>query len=117
MNYEIECQLCPEGQRPVYIGETARNLYTRAKEHMNSGNRRTTGEEEGTSFVHRHMEQYHRGSQSRFRAKVTKANNDSFSRQVREGVLIRRCRREMLNSKSEWFQPPIYRVRSEIVRE
>ena len=39
MNYEIECKLCPEGRRPVYIGETARNLYTRAKEHMAGENR------------------------------------------------------------------------------
>ena len=118
VNYEIECQLCPDGQRPVYIGETARNLYTRAREHMNGEHRKTREEEEeSTSFVRRHMEQHHKGLQSKFKARVTKANNDSFSRQVREGVLIRRCKKEMLNSKSEWFQPPIYRVRSELIRE
>ena len=63
------------------------------------------------------MEQCHPGRTSKYRAKVTKTNKDSMSRQIREGVLIRRSRREMLNSKSEWFQPPIYRIRSEVVRE
>ena len=117
VNYEIECQLCPEGKRPVYIGETARNLYTRGKEHMNNSRNRETTRDDGASFMHRHMEDHHKGLQKKFTGKVTKANTDSFSRQVREGVYIRRCRKEMLNSKSEWFQPPIYRVRSEIVRE
>ena len=116
VNYEIECQLCPEGSRPVYIGETSRNLYTRAKEHMGSENREGTGDNE-SCFVRNHMQQHHQGMESKFRAKVTKTNKDSFSRQIREGVLIRRSDREMLNSKSEWFQPPIFRVRSEIVRE
>ena len=118
VNYEIECQLCPEGQRPVYIGETARNLYTRAKEHMDGGKRKRTDEEEdGTSFVRKHMDLCHKGSESKFKARVTKANTDSFSRQIREGVLIRRCEKSMLNSKSEWFQPPIFQIRSEIIRE
>ena len=27
VNYEIECHLCADGGRPVYIGETSRNLY------------------------------------------------------------------------------------------
>ena len=63
------------------------------------------------------MEQRHQGKQSRFRAKVTRTNKDSFSRQIREGVMIRRAKRETLNSKSEWFQPPIFQMRSEVVRE
>ena len=29
VNYEIECQLCPPGQRAKYIGEYSRNLFTR----------------------------------------------------------------------------------------
>ena len=116
VNYQIECQLCPEGGRPVYIGETARNLYTRAKEHMSSRNREGA-EEDGSSFARKHMEQCHQGLQHRFMARVTRSNRDSFSRQIREGVQIRRCSKEMMNSKSEWFQPPIYRIRSEIVRE
>ena len=34
VNYEMECQMCPDGNRSVYIGETSRNLYTRSKEHL-----------------------------------------------------------------------------------
>ena len=116
VNYEIECGLCPEGQRPVYIGETSRNLYTRAKEHL-GGEQREGTEDNESCFVRKHMEENHRGEESQFRAKVTKSNRDSMSRQVREGVMIRRSHREMMNSKSEWFQPPIYKIRSEVVRE
>ena len=91
-------------------------LYTRAKEHMGDENRVGTEERE-SGFARKHMEQRHQGMESSFRAKVTKVNKDSMSRQVREGVMIRRSTREMLNSKSEWFQPPIYRIRSEVVRD
>ena len=100
----------------MYIGETSRNLYTRAKEHVSS-ERRKPGEEEESSFIRKHMEQHHQGMESRLRAKVTRTNKDSFSRQIREGVFIRREKRATLNSKAEWFQPPIFQVRNEIVRE
>ena len=33
INYQIDCQLCPADERSTYIGETARNLLTRGKEH------------------------------------------------------------------------------------
>ena len=84
---------------------------------MNGGRRGGTGEEGESSFVIRHTEQCHKGMEADFRARVTSQNRDSLSRQVREGVLIRRETRELMNSKSEWFQPPIYRIRNEIVRE
>ena len=116
VNYEIECQLCPEGNRPIYIGETSRNLYTRAKEHIGDERREGTEEKEA-GFARKHMDEYHRGMESSFRARVTRTNRDSMSRQVREGVMIRRSKKRMMNSKSEWFQPPIYSVRSEVVRE
>ena len=29
INYQLECQLCPGGQRSLYIGESVHNLYTR----------------------------------------------------------------------------------------
>ena len=89
VNYEIECQLCPEENRPVYIGETSRNLYTRGKEHLGSEHRGETEDKE-LSFMKQHMEEHHTGMVSRFAGKVTRTNKDSLSRQVREGVLIRR---------------------------
>ena len=116
VNYEIECRLCPEGNRPVYIGETSRNLYTRGKEHMGGEYREGTDDNE-SCFVKRHMEEHHAGMISSFAARVTQTNKDSLTRQVREGVLIRRTSRQTMNSKTEWFQPPLYEIRSEIVRE
>ena len=115
INYEIECQLCPKERRPVYIGESSRNLYTRAKEHVAGGHRE--GTEEETGFIARHMKEHHENMESNFKARVTKTNKDSFSRQIREGVMIRRARKETMNSKSEWFQPPLYHIRSEVVRD
>ena len=44
VNFEIECELCPEGHRQVYIGETLRNLYNRAKEHLGGEQREGTEE-------------------------------------------------------------------------
>ena len=84
---------------------------------MNGGHRGRSSEEGETSFVQKHNEMCHKGMDMDFRARVTKQNTDSLSRQVREGVYIRRETRTVLNSKSEWFQPSLFRVRSEIVRE
>ena len=116
VNYEVECQLCPEGNRPVYIGETSRNLYTRGKEHMD-GEHRREAEDREPNWVKKHMEEHHAGMMSKFAARVVHTNKDSLSRQVREGVMIRRESRYMMNTRSEWFQPPIYRIQSELVRE
>ena len=115
INYSIECQLCPEGSRPLYVGETSRNLYTRGKEHVGSSRRRDGDTESG--FMRRHMEEAHDGGIGRFSAKVTHSNKDCLSRQVREGVLIRKAGVCALNTKSEWFQPPLCRVSSHIVQE
>ena len=34
INYIIECMECPEEERAAYIGETSKNLYTRAAQHI-----------------------------------------------------------------------------------
>ena len=63
----------------------------------------------------KHMDERHVGEEKDFAAKVTHINKDCLTRQVREGVLIRRSMKEIMNSKTEWFQPPLYRIRNEIV--
>ena len=110
VNYKVTCKLCPEGREAVYIGETARNLYFRMKEHNSSKG-------EG-SFISRHIEEAHRGREGNFEARVTKTNKDCLSRQVREGVQISQQghKNPLMNSKSEWHQPSLYRIQSEIVR-
>ena len=65
----------------------------------------------------KHEVEMHEGRAVSFGAKVTHTNRDCMSRQVREGVSIRRSMHPVLNSKTEWFQPPIYKVVSEMMRE
>ena len=109
VNYMVECLLCPENQRAMYVGETSRNLYTRTQEHYNNKDKE--------SFMNKHMKEYHTGQERMFKARVTHTNKDCLTRQVREGVMIRRTPGTLLNNKTEWFQPPLYRVRNEIIRE
>ena len=69
------------------------------------------------SFIRKHEVDMHEGRAVNLGAKVTHTNRDCMSRQVREGVSIRRSVHPVLNSKTEWFQPPIYKVVSEMMRE
>ena len=112
MVYEYACQLCPEDRTSVYIGETARNLYTRGREHTRNYERR-----EAESFVSKHQQEKHRGMDPDFKTKVVYSFQDCLSRQVAEGVAIRRCKSEILNTKAEWHQPSLWRVRSELNKE
>ena len=57
------------------------------------------------------------GSPADYVAEVTKTFRDSMSRQVSEGVHIRRCPDNILNTKLEWHQPSLWKVRSELVRK
>ena len=107
VNYEIECKLCKDTRPTVYIGETSRNLFTRGGEHLQKG-------KEEDSFMNKHMRENHPEESEDFSAKVTHSNKDCLTRQIREGVLIRRSKKILMNNKSEWFQPPIYQVRSQI---
>ena len=70
---------------------------------------------EEESFMRKHMNEKHVGQVEDFRARVTHVNKDCLTRQVREGVLIRRSNKKLMNTKTEWFQPPLYRIQSEIV--
>ena len=111
INYQIECQLCPAEERSQYIGETARNLFTRAKEHTSryrNGN--------GKSFMKKHQNRKHQGAAGEYTAKVTGSSRDCLSRQVKEAVLIRRCKMPVLNSKTEWHQPALWQIQSELNR-
>ena len=110
VNYLIECLECPEQQRPIYHGETSKNLYTRASQHLSM-----RSHEE--SFMRKHEVETHEGRKVKFGAKVTHTNRDCMSRQIREGVSMRRSTQPLLNSKTEWFQPPIFRVINEMIRE
>ena len=70
------------------------------------------------SFMSKHQTEKHAGQQADFKGSVTGKFRDCLSRQVSEGVQIRRCAgfTNIMNSKSEWHQPTLWQVRSEIER-
>ena len=111
INYEIECQLCPDDQKEKYVGETSRNLYSRCLEHL-----KTYRSGDQSSFILKHQTSKHNGVEPEFKAKVTARTRDCLTRQVREAVLIRRSQVPVLNGKSEWHQPALYRVQREMER-
>ena len=111
VNYEVECQLCPAEERSKYIGETARNLFTRGKEHSDRYRNRSK-----KSFMLKHQTKKHQGMAGSYTAKVTGSSRDCLTRQVREAVMIRRCPVPVLNSKTEWHQPALWRIQNEILR-
>ena len=105
----MECGLCKD-VKTIYIGETSRNLYTRMTEHNSNRD---------DSFIQKHLDEYHPGQEAHFIPRVVKTNRDSMSRQIREGVQIRRlnANHRLMNTKSEWHQPSLYSICSEVVRE
>ena len=105
ITYKYVCNKCSA----TYIGETSRNLYTRGLEHQDKFEKRKPD-----SFMYNHQEERHPGDQPDYNVSVVGSYRDPLSRQVAEGVLITRCREEILNSKSEFRQPPIVRVRREV---
>ena len=112
IQYQLECQLCPDTDGSLYIGETSRNLYTRGKEHV-----KKFETEHPDSFMVKHQNDRHAGQQADFDGKITGVFRDCLSRQVSEGVHIRRhAGMNIMNSKSEWHQPALWRVRSEVER-
>ena len=111
INYQVECELCPPDRKSSYHGESARNLYTRGKEHQKNYSDRTA-----KSFMLKHQAKEHQNVAGNYTAKVTGTARDCLTRQVREAVHIRRSEVPTLNSKTEWHQPALFRVQSEIYR-
>ena len=60
------------------------------------------------SFMLNHQKEEHQGVAGDYTAKVTDM--------TREAVLIRSCEVPVLNSKTEWHQPALYRIQNEIYR-
>ena len=64
----------------------------------------------------RHQAEKHNNEEADFDLKVIKSFKDPLSRQVTEAMLIKNHQGELLNSKAEFFQPPIVKIRRDIVR-
>ena len=69
------------------------------------------------SFMFKHQEDRHNGAAATFEAKVVSSYQDCLSRQISEGVQIRRSKNMVLNSNAEWHQPALWKVQSELCRE
>ena len=106
IGYQMGCDLCDQTamqtdnqtMKTTYIGETSRNVYTRGKEHVYN-----YGSDNKESFMREHQAEQHGGQAPLFTTKVTGRYRDCLTRQVAEGVAIRRCQTAVLNSKSEWL--------------
>ena len=105
VTYKYRCKECGA----TYVGETSRNLYTRAGEHQHKFEKNKIN-----SFLHTHQEEDHQGDPPEFSISVVGSYRDPLSRQVAEAVQISNCEEKLLNSKAEFRQPPIVRGRREV---
>ena len=111
--YKYECK--NEGCDSVYIGETSRNIFSRSLEHQSKYASNDPG-----SFIKKHQTTFHNGEPANMKLSNVKTFKDCLSRQVSESVHIFKTQEEgkltLMNSKSEWRQPSMIAVRSEVVR-
>ena len=107
--YTMECKF--EGCDAGYDGETHRNAYTRGLEHMKKYARK-----DETSFIYKHQAEKHNSQPAKFGMRVAGSFKDPLSRQVTEAVMIKNHQGTLLNSKAEFHQPPLVRVRQEIIQ-
>ena len=101
--YEAKCNNCDhEGKDRLYHGETARNLYTRSKEHYNA-----LRNQNQNSFMHKHIQKEHENNPENvsFSWKVIGQFKKPLSRQLFEAIKIDKKEESVnLNSKSEYFR-------------
>ena len=91
--YKIACKECDQ----EYIGETARNAYSRGKEHLKDLEDKNDG-----SVLWKHAKQEHQGRMPEFSSSIVERfENDALLRQISESVKINRKNTGM-NSKTEW---------------
>ena len=97
ITYAIECDEC----KGVYVGESARNGYTRGKEHMQAYKNKCKH-----SIMYRHSKDKHKDfeGKTKFTMKITGIyRNDPTLRQVSEGTKIKNTDNKfIINNKTEW---------------
>ena len=95
--YQIECDECKD----IYIGESARNGFTRGKEHMQTYKNKCK-----SSIMYRHSKDKHKEfkGKTKFNMKITGIyRNDPTLRQVTEGTKIQNSNQNhLINNKTEW---------------
>ena len=94
-----------------YTLETAFNVLGRGIEHMKKYERK-----DENSFIFKHQRDSHSSQPANFGMRVVGSFKDPLSRQVTEAVMIKNHQGTLLNSKAEFHQPPIVRVRQEVIQ-
>ena len=67
------------------------------------------------SFIKNHQSEKHNDNPADFKVKVVKSFRDPLSRQVYEGIYIRKNSRVSLNTKLDYYQPSTYNMRREML--
>ena len=103
VTYEVKCGDCDS----VYIGETARNAYTRGLEH--TANLR---KKDNNSGLYKHYKQAHNNKEPQYTMTVTGTYSDALTRQISEAVKINSVPEisNRLNNKEEWGRSRIPRA-------
>ena len=121
--YESECLLCKEDKKVVkagkdmervqmdgkgvYVGESSRSLYERAKEHVAD---RINNREESHQVKHWISSHEDLKSPPKFEFKIVSSFKDPLTRQLSEAIRIERRGDSILNSKAEFNRCRIPRL-------
>jgi hypothetical protein len=111
MGYQISCLSCPNGkgkesQGAVYYGETGRSNYERGVSHLSD-----LAKEVEDSPLWKHSQLVHNSVKQQFKMETTGSFPSCEERQTNEGSRVKTSIvRYIMNSKSEWNQPPIVRI-------
>ena len=115
VSYVAECKQCKfDGKKRVYIGESARNIHCRSKEHYND----CKNDSKRKSWMRKHQKNEHEneGEICDFEWNVIGQFKKPLRRQLCEAVLINNTKKsELLNTKCEYFSNRIGKV--ELVSE
>ena len=80
-------------------------MNTRGREHL-----RDLKEKKPNKPLWNHCLETHNGREVRFDMDMVGAFQKPLARSINEGVRIKRCEGELMNSKAEWRQPSVSRV-------
>ena len=107
--YAILCSECKD-KRGMYIGETARSVGERFKEHIENYESKNE-----RSALYKHSMEHHNGRKVKYDLKViTKCLKDPMKRQIGESEYIKHFKPE-LNSKDEWCNSQTIRARQQLL--
>jgi hypothetical protein len=106
--YQQTCLTCKNnGVKAIYIGESGRNAYTRGGDHLTALEKMDAA----NNALAKHCVIHHGGMKQPFKMDLLGIYKGCLQRQVAEGVEIRKSDADIImNSKSQWEQPPIVRV-------